>query len=93
MQLNEALTPDDLRAIVQLIREERGDLCGFDVVMAGATAGNAAAADAAIVAPYAEAGATWWLESIDPWRYGWAWYGDWPIEQMNERIRHGPPRL
>jgi hypothetical protein len=92
MQLDEPLTPDDLRAIADLVRAERGDLDGFDVVIAGATSGRDAAADAAIVTPYAKSGATWWLESIDPWRYGWAWQGDWPIAQMNDRIRRGPPR-
>jgi len=93
LQLDEPLTADDLRAIVELIRRERGDLSGFDVVMAGATSGTDPAADAAIVAAYAEAGATWWLESIDPWRYGWAWRGGWPIAEMNGRIHRGPPRL
>jgi hypothetical protein len=24
-----------------------------------------------IVAAYEEAGVTWWIESIDPWRFGW----------------------
>ncbi|HZQ38969.1 MAG TPA: LLM class flavin-dependent oxidoreductase [Dehalococcoidia bacterium] len=92
LQLDEPLRAGDLRSIVELIRRERGDLDGFDVVMSGATTGNDAAADAGIVTPYAEAGATWWLESIDPWRYGWAWQGGWPVEQMHDRIRRGPPR-
>jgi hypothetical protein len=37
-----------------------------------------------IVAPYAAAGATWWLESMLPWQRS--------PQQARERIRRGPPR-
>ncbi|HEY7293651.1 MAG TPA: LLM class flavin-dependent oxidoreductase [Dehalococcoidia bacterium] len=90
--LDERLTPDDLRAIVAYLRTQRGSMDGFDVVVAGTTAGADRAADAATVGPYAETGATWWLERIDPWRHGWAWHGPWPVERMNARISLGPPR-
>ena len=46
----------------------------------------------AIVGPYVEAGLTWWLEGIGPWRFGWDWSGPWPVEAMEERIRQGPPK-
>ena len=37
-------------------------------------------------------GATWWIESLDPWRYGWDGSERWPeIGPMRERIRQGPP--
>ena len=71
--LDEKLTADELRAIVAYVGAQRGGMEGFDVVMAGATSGSDRAGDAEIVGPYAEAGATWWLENINPWRYGWAW--------------------
>jgi hypothetical protein len=35
-------------------------------------------------------GATWWVEAVDPWRYG---HGDgqaWPLAAMEERIEAGP---
>lgn len=36
------------------------------------------------------AGATWWIESIEPWRFGWAEGQRWPLDQMRERIGAGP---
>ena len=41
----------------------------------------------------ADLGATWWVESIDPWRYGWdGTAAGWPsVEPARERIRLGPP--
>ena len=46
--------------------------------------------DPAVVA---DLGATWWVESIDPWRYGWDGTAErWPsVEPARERIRRGPP--
>jgi hypothetical protein len=38
-----------------------------------------------------EAGATWWLEDISPWPFGWNWQGPWPVEAMRARILQGPP--
>lgn len=86
-------TPDDLREMVAYVEAQRTSAGPFDVVLAGATPGADPAEDAAIVAPYAGAGLTWWVESVDPWRYGWNWDGDWPVEAMNERVRRGPPKV
>jgi len=52
----------------------------FDVALEGATEGPA---DAARVAGYAAAGATWWIEAL-----GW-WRGD--LDAARERIAAGPP--
>ena len=86
------LTPDDLREIVAYVGQQRSSAAPFDVVLGGATPNDDPAQGAAIVAAYADAGATWWLENVEPWRYGWNWQGDWPVEAMNERIRAGPPK-
>lgn len=42
----------------------------------------------------ADIGATWWIESLDPWRFGWdGTAAGWPAaEPMRERVRQGPPR-
>ena len=49
----------------------------------------------AIVAPYADAGVTWWLEDISPVRVGWklgdTWHEPWDVEQIVARIDDGPP--
>jgi len=71
------LTTDDLRDI----RAAVGRTGGFDYVASGNTA---SADDAAEVAAWADAGATWWLESLHPW-------GD--ADAMRARIAGGPPRV
>jgi hypothetical protein len=49
------------------------------------------------VQPYAEAGVTWWLEDISPVRVGWKlgddWPEPWPVADIVERIKHGPPQI
>jgi alkanesulfonate monooxygenase SsuD/methylene tetrahydromethanopterin reductase-like flavin-dependent oxidoreductase (luciferase family) len=42
----------------------------------------------------ADIGATWWIESVNPWRYGWDnTDAGWPsVDRARERIRMGPPR-
>ncbi len=57
----------------------------FDVIQEGATTGTDAAADAAVVRPWAEAGATWWLES------DWSVPADRVADYSRDRLRAGPP--
>jgi len=71
-------------------REGRAGDGPFDVAHWGLTSGSDRAQDAEAVAAYAEAGVTWWLENVSPWRFGWE-KGAWPVEAMQERIRQGPP--
>jgi alkanesulfonate monooxygenase SsuD/methylene tetrahydromethanopterin reductase-like flavin-dependent oxidoreductase (luciferase family) len=85
------LSPDEVREIVAYIGQHRTDDAPFDVVIGGHTAGDDAGQDAAHVRSYIDAGATWWLEDINPWAFGWEWEGDWPVEEMNARVRNGPP--
>ena len=54
----------------------------FDVVVEGLTPGDPAAA-ARVVAPYAGAGLTWWVEKL-------GWFRG-PLGEMRARIRQGPP--
>lgn len=78
------LTPADIRDIVAFIKGNRTSDAPFDLIHAGETSGENAEQDRAIVAPYAEAGATWWSESILPWKT--------PLDKVRARIRKGPPR-
>jgi hypothetical protein len=39
---------------------------------------------------HAEAGATWWIEAVHPWRFGWSEGDPWPLDRMHERIAAGP---
>ncbi len=84
------LSPDEVRDVVAYIDERRSGDETFDIVVAG----HSSADDAAkAVQDYDDAGATWWLEDVSPWAFGWQWDGPWPIDQMNDRLRAGPPRL
>ena len=55
----------------------------LEVMVGGETPGGDLPAALAVVEPLAEAGMTWWTESLRPDR------GD--LEAMRERVRQGPP--
>jgi len=90
------LSPADLRQISAYIAEYRAGAAPFDLVCSGATAGDNPEQDAAIVEPFIQAGATWWIEDVSPWRFGWRWEEQWSPDAtklMRERVRKGPPRI
>ena len=41
-------------------------------------------------ADHEEAGATWWVEAVHPWRYGYTEGAPWPLDAMHARIQAGP---
>ena len=69
------MTPEVMREGVEWLRESRAaaglGMDGYDVVAEGTTPADAAAA-AAIVRPWIDAGATWWIDAdwsdMDPER-------------------------
>jgi hypothetical protein len=75
-------TPDEVREMSAYVKAQREETTPFDIVLEGETPGDDPAAAAAIVRPYAEAGATWWIEA--------RWTAP-DLEQVLERIRQGPP--
>jgi alkanesulfonate monooxygenase SsuD/methylene tetrahydromethanopterin reductase-like flavin-dependent oxidoreductase (luciferase family) len=77
-------TPDDVRAMKAWVEERRTATTPFDVVVEGETPGDDAVKSGEIVRPWAEAGATWWLEAM---------WSTPELDQVRERIRQGPPRL
>jgi hypothetical protein len=78
------VTPETIRGIKEYAEENREKNGTFDIVSEGQTPGEDQARAASIVGPYAEAGATWWIES--PWTP--------PNEpdDLRARIRQGPPQ-
>lgn len=74
-------TPETLAEAVAYTREHRTDPAPFDVILEGFSSGPG---DVDKVAPYAEAGLTWWVEKI-------GWFRG-PLEEMRARVRAGPPR-
>ena len=81
-------TPDDIRAMVAWLDRNGGRRPGFDVVMEGETPADDPAAAAAQVAPWAEAGCTWWLDA----RWEMPHHSPERMEQVRERLTAGPPR-
>ncbi len=82
--LGRDVTPDDFREILDYTHAQRSESATpFDVIAGGTTSGDDHAQAAAHVASFAEAGATWWLESF---------YTQQTLEQVRQRIHQGPPR-
>ena len=67
------------------VDEHRTATTPFDIVVEAVTPGDDRAKAAAIVRPFAEAGATWWIEST--------WTMPSEVDVQLARIRQGPPRL
>ncbi len=90
-------TPAMLRETVAYIRQYRQDTTPFDVVACGGTPGDDPARAGEILAGYRDAGATWWIEDVSMWRFrewkSWTEPYVWPTEEIEERIRQGPPRI
>jgi alkanesulfonate monooxygenase SsuD/methylene tetrahydromethanopterin reductase-like flavin-dependent oxidoreductase (luciferase family) len=84
------LTPEDVRGVLETIAQER-TAAGrpvtdpFDLLVHGTTPADDPAEAAAIARPYAEAGATWWTERINPSRGS--------LDDMRRRVAAGPPRF
>jgi alkanesulfonate monooxygenase SsuD/methylene tetrahydromethanopterin reductase-like flavin-dependent oxidoreductase (luciferase family) len=83
--LGETMPPDELRAVLRYTREQRSTAGPFDVALEGRTDGAAPDRGAGHVAPYLNAGLTWWIEAL-----GW-WRGT-PADALT-RVRQGPPAL
>jgi luciferase-like monooxygenase len=79
------VAPDDLRAMKAYIEERRTATTPFDIVYEGRTPGDDPTQAAEIVRPYAEAGATWWMEAM--------WEAPNSPADVRRRIQQGPPRI
>jgi alkanesulfonate monooxygenase SsuD/methylene tetrahydromethanopterin reductase-like flavin-dependent oxidoreductase (luciferase family) len=78
------MTPELLAQISQYIAQQRQAPGPYEIVQEGTTPGTDHAAAAAIVRPWAQAGATWWIEA--------AWAVE-DLSQLRQRLRQGPPRI
>ncbi len=74
---------DELREMKAWIDQHRTETTPFDIVMEGQTPGKNLKKGAAIVQPWQEAGATWWLESM---------WEEKEAARVLARIEQGPPR-
>jgi alkanesulfonate monooxygenase SsuD/methylene tetrahydromethanopterin reductase-like flavin-dependent oxidoreductase (luciferase family) len=80
-RLDRPLSPDDVRDLVQYVREHRSGEEHFDVVVAEPS-GDDRPAVRERVGAFAEAGATWWLEKG----------GAQPADAIRAKVLQGPPR-
>lgn len=78
------LLPDDIRALLAYVRQQRASAEPFDVVAVGWAYEQGKEAGDALLAEYAAAGATWWLEGFNP--------GD-TAADVRARIEQGPPHV
>ena len=79
------ISPKTIRAIKAWMGERRSPRDPFDIVVEGVTDGADPEGTRARLAPLAEAGATWWIES--------RWADGESAETLLERIRQGPPQV
>jgi hypothetical protein len=77
--------PKDLRTILRFINKYRASKMPFDVVKIGRSSGVSPAKDTEKIKLLAEAGMTWWLESLLGKTNS--------LEKLRNRIRMGPPTL
>ena len=77
------VTPETIGEIEAYARQNRDQATPFDIVWEGQTPGEDPERAASIVRPYAEAGATWWIES--------PWTPPNEPEDLRIRINQGPP--
>lgn len=75
------ITLDDFRACLAYVQKHRTVHTPFEVIMSGETPPDRQQG-IDVVRPFAEAGATWWVEE----GLGWT------LEEFRERIRSGPPK-
>ena len=79
----EQLSAEQISEIAAWIAERRQAGGPFEIVMEGTTPGDDAEAARAQIQPLADAGATWWIESM---------WGDYTLDDLKRRIEQGPPR-
>ncbi|MEP7199796.1 MAG: LLM class flavin-dependent oxidoreductase [Chloroflexota bacterium] len=84
------VTPADIRAMKKFIAEQRAETTPFDIVVEGVTSGTNRKKAAAKVKPFANAGATWWIEAL--WSLTETVWQAETQEKILERIKQGPPR-
>ncbi|MFX1526035.1 MAG: hypothetical protein ACFFB4_00545 [Promethearchaeota archaeon] len=80
----EDITPECIREIKDYIKKNRTVDSPFDIIVEGETLMDDLGTTESIIRPFAEAGATWWIES------------NWTTPDLNKikaRIKKGPPPL
>ena len=77
------LRPEDLRAMKVYVAEHRTLTTPFDIIVEGSTVGLTSGQMQEKLAPWIEAGATWWMETL----FGVS------SDDLKVRVRQGPPTI
>ncbi len=80
----EEITPDHVREMREYIKKNRSTNSPFDIIIEGETPGDDPETAESIIRPFADAGATWWIESN--------WIAT-DLNQIKARVKDGPPLL
>jgi alkanesulfonate monooxygenase SsuD/methylene tetrahydromethanopterin reductase-like flavin-dependent oxidoreductase (luciferase family) len=75
------LSPEDVPAMQAFFTQHQSATTPFEIITEGSTPGHDLAAAADMVRPFAEAGLSWWIESLPD-----------GADAMRRRVRQGPPR-
>lgn len=88
------LSVEEWQSMIDRVDAARTRDAPFDWIQSGRTPGDEPEKAAEIVKPFLDMGLTWWIEHVDPWRFGLDW-GDLvspeAAEHMRERVIQGPP--
>jgi hypothetical protein len=79
------VTPEDIQAMKAYIAEHRAQTTPFDIIWEGETPADDREQAKSLVRPWADAGASWWMES--------RWGSPVRLDETRTRIRQGPPRI
>jgi alkanesulfonate monooxygenase SsuD/methylene tetrahydromethanopterin reductase-like flavin-dependent oxidoreductase (luciferase family) len=84
---------DRLEELVRFIGKHRTQEGPFDIVVMGVTEDAVSEEGIELVQQRADRGATWWLESLTPFRADKGYEDQWPVEALRDRVLAGPPQL
>jgi len=73
---------EDTSDITAYVQKNRTTTAGFDIISGGSTSVKSRKKAVEKVRAFADAGATWWIESV--------WTGE---NKLRARIKEGPPRV
>lgn len=96
LKWQQVFSPAEWQENMDYVNQHRTSGGPYDWIHGGVTPGDDPVKASEIVKTYADIGVTWWIESVDPWRFGADWEEPLTPEftkLINERILRGPPKL
>jgi alkanesulfonate monooxygenase SsuD/methylene tetrahydromethanopterin reductase-like flavin-dependent oxidoreductase (luciferase family) len=82
-----------MKELVQFVRDTRGSLDNYEIVYGAPPAPRNRDRMEETILPFIKAGVTWWNEQIYPIHFGKRWEDEWPVKEMIQFVRQGPPKV